>query len=201
MDKKPIWFRGSPGGLAAVVGDAGVVRIRLPGTTPPGRHETEVNVGDKTYPAVLEVDENLDLDIIPDLLRLSGAAGDVIIRELTILNKGNVPVEVPRAAGFGLFEQDGLERAIGEAFKEKTGEGILGAIAEGTREAHGGLVRMHIDEGAGTLAPGESRDVRVAFHLPDGIRSTRVYTGTWKLYDINYYVEVRGTKKETGAQS
>lgn len=196
----PIRFRGSPGDLAAVVADAGIVRIRLPSTTPPGRHETEVNVGDRTYAAVLEIEENLELEIFPDLLRLSGAAGDVITRELTIVNHGNVPIEVPRSGGFGLFEHQGLERAIGEAFMAKTGDGAvtLNAIVMGASDAHGGLMRMRI-EGAGTLAPGESRELRVFFHLPDGIRSMRVYTGLWELYSINYYVEVRGTS-EKGAE-
>src|SRR5204863_3113234 len=106
------------------------------------RQETEVSVGEKTYAAVLKIEENLELEIIPDLLRLSGAAGEVITRELTIVNHGNVAIEVPRAGGFGLFEDKGLERAIGEVFMNKKGDGVsmLDQIAERARDAHGGFV-------------------------------------------------------------
>jgi hypothetical protein len=197
----PIRFRGAPGELAAVVTDAGVVRIRLPRHTPPGRHETDLNVGDKTYAAVLEVEENIELELFPDLLRLTGGAGEVIARELTIVNHGNVPIDVPRAGGFGLFEHQGLERAIGEALMDRKQDGAstIDTIARGAGESHAGLMRIRVEEGAGTLAPTESRDLRVSFHLPDGIRPARVYTGLWELYTINYYVEVRGTNKK-GAQ-
>jgi hypothetical protein len=194
----PICFRGSPGDLAAAVPDVGVLRIRLPRNTPPGRHETDVNVGTETYAAILEIEENVELELFPDLLRLAGTASEVIKRTLTIVNHGNVAIEVPRSGGFGLFEHQGLERAIGEALMEKAEDGAqaIDTIARGARDSHAGVLRMRFDEGAGTLAPGESRDLRIAFHLPDGIRAGRVYTGLWEFYTINYYVEVRGMGKK-----
>jgi hypothetical protein len=175
------------------------VRLTLPRHTPPGAYEGIVDTAEGERPVRIEVEPEIELDIVPGQLLLTGAPGERVSTELTLSNLGNVTVEIRRAYQLGLYAIGGLERAIRRAFAEPGEAQGANRVFDHMADEHGGLVRIEVGEGAGDLEPGMVRDLSVTFRIPDGIDPDRIYAGTWALYDLRYYVQVmpsRATSKE-----
>jgi hypothetical protein len=101
-----------------------------------------------------------------------------------------VACEIPRTGGFGLFQDDALEDAIGAALRQDArGEERIGRLADELAARHGGLVVVSYGEGRGTLAPGAVRDLEVAFRLPTELHPGRRYSGTWPLVNARCRVD------------
>jgi hypothetical protein len=198
----------APGGVVAagvhvafapVTDDTGVMRIHLPRTTPPGSYEARVIIDEQERDAVIEVEPDVHLRIFPERLLLAGSMDEVLTREVTIANLGNVEIEIPAVTGFGLFETDGLERAIGAAFNDvPKGERPLDEIFARARDTYGGIARLKID-GGGSLVPGQTRELQISIHLPRNIQPRRTYTGLWSIYQSKYFIQVDGTQKSGAA--
>jgi hypothetical protein len=99
---------------------------------------------------------------------------------------------VPKVSAFGLYEKDGLERAIGYAFRAEleAGERRIDRIVEGARDGYGGVVKLQIQNGAGEVKPGDACDLHGVLHIPAQVRPDRFYWGTWSLYNLNYLIEI-----------
>jgi hypothetical protein len=174
-----------------------LVHLSVPESTPPGQYRATVRVGERTYPVICEVEPRVKLRLYPSKLVLVSQPGAMATVELTLVNLGNVPCEVRRAHGLGLFARGGLEQAIGAMVTAKLASGLarVERLVEQVAEAHAGLVRLRVEEGAGTIAPGESRQLRVGMHMPENLRPGTTYTGTWALHNLRYLVEVTAAQK------
>lgn len=187
---------GEPEALTLQASRAGesVTRLKLavPDYTPPGTYEGSVTLGATQYPALVEVEANPRLIISPGRLRLSAAPGAEISTELTVTNAGNVPFEIERVYKPGLLDVKGPERAIGLALiaNAEDGHERVGFFAEELARSHAGQIELVVQEGAGTLPPGEYRLLHVGMRLPSGLQYGRVYGGTWMLLNRTYYIEV-----------
>lgn len=186
-------------------GGAALLRFALPDSTPPGTYEGAVQVGKERYPVVVDVEAYPQLLLSPPQLLLQAEPGVELEAHLSLLNVGNVPCDVGRSQTFGLFDVHGAERSIGAALRNRSakGERRLDRFAEELATSHGGLVRVAVREGSGTLPPGELRELKLTLRLPDGLEPGRTYSGTWPLHNLRYYVriEVPGkarTAKEAG---
>lgn len=190
---------------ASAAGDRDVLRTFVPRATAPGRYEGTVTVDGVERTAIFQVEPEPFLRIVPDRLQLSAAAGERLTRRLTILNLGNVAVEVRGAYAFGLFDVGGVERAVARTIGGEGGEGGEGRSADRfvgmLADEHGGMVRVRVEEGAGNVEPGETRDLTVAFHLPDRLRAGHTYWGTWPIEYLRYYVRVHTTRGEAREES
>jgi hypothetical protein len=177
------------------VGKESWLRLSLPTTTLPGAYRGTIQVGDQTHVATFEVEPRLYLRMVPGSLVLQGRPGARVAAQLTLVNLGNVAFEVKRVHVFGISELDGLERAFGQTFRAKlpAGERRIDRFADALAEGHGGLVRVQIAKGAGSVAPGDSREVAAVFKLPDRMRSGRAYAGTWPLGHVRYGVQIDTT--------
>ena len=169
-----------------------VLQLALPPRTPPGTYEATVDVDGKERAVVIEVEPEVELQIVPDQLTLRAAPGDHTTVPMTFANAGNVPVEIRKAYAFGIFAAGGLERALHRAYTGKRAEGErrIDFLFDQLADEHGGVVRVAVEEGSGALAPGETRDVRVSFHVPSDLHTGRTYTGTLPLHDLRYYVRL-----------
>ena len=169
-----------------------VLQLRLPPRTPPGRYEAAIDVDGTKRPVVVEVEPEIELQIVPDQLTLRAAAGGHVPVNLTFVNAGNVAVEIRRAYAFGIFASGGLERALHRMYADERPEGVgrLDYLFDKLADEHGGLVRVDIGAGSGQLGPGEAREVRATFRLPEQLTRGRTYTGTWPLHDVRYYVRL-----------
>ena len=196
----PLALQAEPAGTAGTW-----LRFDLPPTTPPGTYEGTVQVSGERYPISVEVQPQAALDVSPASFSVSAAPGGEAELELTLVNEGNVPVEIGRAYAFNLLEPGGIEAAIHEALtgSGQPGERRLGRFAEQLAERHGGLVRVAVEQGAGTLEPGELRDVRARLRFGDDLKPGTVYASTWSLANLNISIQVtvepRRRRKESAS--
>ena len=93
----------------------------------------------------------------------------------------------------GIFMEGGVERALHRAYvgRLESGQRRVDALAENLARAHGGLVKMRVQEGAGEIAPGEVRQLAVALEVPADLEGGRVYGGNWELANLVYPVTLR----------
>jgi hypothetical protein len=172
------------------------LRFSMPEATPPGTYEGTVLIGAERYPSVVEVDARSLIVISPAHLLLQGAPGDELTANLSVINSGNIPCEIPKAQKIGLLDMVGAERAVGIALRGgvQRGEERVAMFAEELAKSHGGRIALNVEEGAGTLAPGEFRHLSVTLRLPDNLKPGRTFGGTWMLLNLSYYVEVQVTE-------
>ena len=199
-----------------------VLQMSLPARTPPGRYEGTIDVEGTERAVVIEVEPEVELQLVPDQLTLHGAPGERLTTELTLANAGNVAVEIRRAHAVGLFAVGGVERALHRVYMdeargrpddakersapdERPAERPVDRLFAHFADEHGGLLRVSVDEGAGEIAPGETRALRVTFAVPERLTRGRTYTGTWPLHDLRYYIRLvvsddpRSARDEVGA--
>ena len=167
--------------------------VSLAKTTPPGTYEGRVKVGDTEYPVVAEVEPLPSLQFSPTTVRLQAASGKEEQVHVSVLNDGNVALEIAGAYAFGLFTDDGVELAFATAFREDTekGERRFDRFVEGVAQQHGGFVRVRVAEGAGVVEPGDVRTLGLVFRFPDGLESGRSYGGALTIHGLS--LSVRAT--------
>lgn len=168
------------------------MRFALPVTTPVGTYHGAATVDSIEYPITAEVDPQPHLAASPSQLELHAAPGTTVHTELTLLNKGNVACEVGKALVFRLLAVDSVDRGLGAALAEDTekGRGRVDRFIEEVVAAHGGLVRVAIGKGTGTIHPGEAREIALSFRFSDKLTSGRDYYGYLSLYNLHYSVRV-----------
>jgi hypothetical protein len=175
-------------------------RTHITRSTPPGRYEGRVVVNGVEHPAVFEVEPEVFLRIFPERLVMQADAGERVERDLTLLNLGNVAIDVRGAYAFGLFDVGGVDRAVSRTLGgDVTSTGTVDRFIGNLAEEHGGMVRVKVEEGAGSIAPGASALLRVTFAIPPRLRAGHTYWGTWPLDYLRYYVRIhtrRGSARE-----
>lgn len=192
---------GDPGGTGRAW-----LRLALPASTRPGEYQGTIRVGRrKAQQVVLDVEPRARLRLSPRRLLLRGGAGERVVATVLAVNLGNTECAFRGTDAVGLFEVDGAERAIGRTFRRGRDDGqrIVERLAEELAQGYGGLAKLTVAGRAGTLGPGETRELAVTLHLPDALRPGRVYEGAWTLPDANYMVQVEvsgGTSSEEEAR-
>jgi len=171
-----------------------ILRLHLPRTTPPGTYEARMKVGDVDRDVVITVEPEVCLRFLPERLVFEAQPGERVSFDLTMLNLGNVEVEIRGAYAFGVFDVGGTERAIARMVSETPaeGRGRVDVLADAVADEHGGLVRLKVDRGSGPIAAGASREVAITVHVPDRIRDGHTYWGTWPIHNMRYYVRITG---------
>ncbi|MGH8428484.1 MAG: hypothetical protein ACRES7_10985 [Gammaproteobacteria bacterium] len=171
--------------------DATRVRLKFPPDTPPGSYSGTVRIGDATHAATVEVTGEARVRISPSSVRLSGTSGQRFRVELSAVNEGNAACRIETAYGVGLFAEGGVEDALGAAYRksEHGGQERVAILADKLASAHGGLMRVQIEDGAGDLAPNEVRTLCANVRLPDNLKPGRLYTGALKI--LNAQCEFR----------
>jgi hypothetical protein len=168
-----------------------LVRLVLAAGTPPGAYDATVHTLAGDIPAVVLVKERPHLTLTPTLLRITAPPGGEIEQNLTAFNAGNVPCRIGRTYGFGLFDSEGLDKAVGAGLLAKAaGLERLATMADSLADSHGGLVRMTVREGAGVLNPGEDRQLVMALRFSDRLKPGLQYVATWALQDLRTAVLV-----------
>jgi hypothetical protein len=178
--------------------DPRILRASLPADVPPGAYGGVLQSNGTAREVQVEVDSAPRLHVVPEQLRIQAHPGDMVGADLTILNQGNVPVQIRAVQAVGIFQSGGIERALRRAYvlKLARGERRMDAIADGLAEAHGGLVRMKVDQGSGEIAPGEIRELHLILHVPRELEAGALYSGTWELPGLVYPVNVQVAGEE-----
>lgn len=181
---KDAYKNGEPNNIQTVpAGEAATwVRFSLPLTTPPGVYPGQVKLADSAYTIIVDLESKPQLHLSPKRVTLSLArAGSTIVVELTATNSGNALFEIPDVGTFGLFPAQGLERSIAQAVRTPAGDGHerLNTLMNTVSDEHGGFARVKVAEGAGPLAPGEFRNLKVKLRLPEALKPGQSYSGSW----------------------
>ena len=183
------------------LGNAGLncIQVELPESTPPGDYRGTVEIGKQQCSIVLEISPRVELRILPATSMVDAQPGARNEFGLTIINVGNVPVEVPKATAFGIYDKQGLDFAIGSAFTaESSGEQRrIDRLMDDMSAGHGGVAQLKVADGAGVLEPGEARELTMELRIPKKAVPGHSYWGIWTLRDFNYKIEIDVTS-ETG---
>jgi hypothetical protein len=178
-----------------------LLRIKLPVSTPPGAYKGTIQVGDEELPIEVDVQPRPRLRLFPRRLKTVVAPGSVVSANLTVLNTGNFVVNLQKEYRFCLFERGGIDRAffVALASDQASGERRIDRLANELAASHGGRVRLELESGSGTIAPGEVREVRIALRLSDRLRPGQTYSGTWKLENTGVAIELQVSDKNQEA--
>ena len=170
----------------------GKATLRLPKSTPPGKYAGSVEIGGLRLPVVVEVEPLPKVEVSPSRLALEVEPGREVTADVTFLNTGNVPCDVPAASTFCVFDGSGLDHAFWVAFVSDPPEGRqrIDLLLDDLADSHGGLVEVRARTGERTIAPGESRDVQVRLRFSDRLRPGHAYAGSWDAEGLHLRVRV-----------
>ena len=161
--------------------DARRVTLRLPRSTPPGTYEGSAEIEGRTVPIVAEVEARPLAQAEPRRLVLEAAPGETATVDVTLVNTGNVPLDVSEPVTFCLFDGRGLEHAAWAALSAEPPKGRqrLDVFLDDLAESHGGLVTLKPENGK-AIAAGESRALRLQLRFSDRLRPGKRYAGAWR---------------------
>jgi hypothetical protein len=168
------------------------VRLRLDPTAPAGRHRAELRLAEASFPVELDIAPAPRLRIFPPSADFAGRPGEEAAIEVALANIGNVPIELPARFATGIFDDDGLELAFAETYREDTDDPaqLLGCWLRALRCGYGGLLKLRIGAGAGILAPCTERTVTLRARLPERLKPGHSYHGIWKIGPVHYRLTV-----------
>jgi hypothetical protein len=170
----------------------------LPPYTQPGSYSGHARIGASNFPVAVSVDANENLVLSPTQLKIITSASAKITTHLTLANAGNVVCDIRKAHGFGLFDVEGAERAVGAALRDGAAQGRekLDRLMDSFAAEHAGVVKVAVEEGGGPIAPGEIHELRVRLTFPDNMKAGRTYTGTWVLFNLAYQIRVSAENRK-----
>jgi hypothetical protein len=168
------------------------VHVQLPPVTAPGRYEVELALGKYSYPAILHVTENIDLDISPDTVYIENRPGTRVIKQVTIRNLGNVPLTIgsPRHVALDdeLIQCRALRGTLSAGYdKANTWEEWLTILLREGKKGldQAGMLWVQNQEGEVILKPGETRNITFQIRQPDTNDPTTRYLGVAFFYTAN----------------
>lgn len=168
------------------------LRLRLDRTAPAGRYQAELRLGGTPVPVELEIAPAPLLRAFPARVDFAGAPGAEAEAEIGFTNIGNVAIDLAERFEVELFDGEALDDAFAELYRQG-GAGplhLISAVLERIGDGYGGWMAVRIAEGAGPLAPGAERAVRLVARLPEGLRPGRSYGGVWKVDPFRYQINV-----------
>jgi hypothetical protein len=170
----------------------GRATLRLPKSTPPGTYRGSVAIAGREVPVVAEVEPRPRLDAAPSSVSLEVEPGGEATVDVTVLNLGNVPVELPAASTFCVFDGSAFDHAFWLALGSDPPEGKerIDVLLDDLAQSHGGLVEVRARARSRRLAPGESSEAHVTLRFSDRIQPGRSYKGSWEAEGLRFSVQV-----------
>lgn len=174
--------------------NASHTRLRLDPLTPPGDYTAVLELADGGQREVtVSVEPRPRLRVAPSELRFDGPPGGVVSARLLLENRGNVPIAIGDALVTGVFDDDGIETALASTYRMDTDDlnKIVGNVFARLREAHGGLLRLRVADGAGELPPGERVVLMLETTLSSKLRRGHGYHGVLDIGEHGIAVHLR----------
>lgn len=163
--------------------DQSEIRLRLPADTPPGTYTGEGTIGGKPRGVVVEVEPVMNVRTQPRQTLLSAAPSARVEFGFSVQNAGNIAIDIPKLDTFDLDDDDGQDGALGRALRGSDTDGKRGVdrFFDELKQGHGGEARVLLKDGAGRLAPGETRALTCILEVPATVREGRTYVGAWDI--------------------
>jgi hypothetical protein len=163
------------------------LRVRMPPTTPPGRYEGTVRLGQAQRPVVIEVSATAHLRLLPNEISLSAATGDEARASVIAINQGNVEIELPESPELRFFQSPGLDRDPGRVYEVRVpGLDPVFARTDELKISTAPVARVVLLEGAGKLAPGDERPLEIAVQVDADAAAGLRYFGEWDFADVTF---------------
>jgi len=179
---------------AGVLQRAGGVHVhaQLAPDTPPGEYPTQMQIDGATHEVTLRVEAAPRLRARPNRSVFGGHPGGAAKATVTLVNLGNVSIDIPDVAVVGMYDNDGLEEAFAGVYRQESNDPLflIGHLIRGLREGSGGLLKLRLDPGAGELAPGAERVVTFKTNLPEKLKPGHSYHGVWKLGPMHHSIGI-----------
>lgn len=176
-----------------------LLRLRISKSTSPGTYFGEVALEDREVPIVIDVEPCEDLRFIPRSLSIVARPGRTAEAEVTIVNTGNVGLDLRNEYTFCVFDTSGIDQAVFAALtdQEMNGAQRLERFMDELSVSHGGLVRLRL-KGGTMIPPGEAKKIQMALDCPHRLRPGHTYSGAWSLWNFQYSIQlaVGEAKKE-----
>lgn len=172
------------------------LRLRLPATTPPGRYECTLHVGESERPVVIEVEPHARTRLLSDAGDVAGVAGSEHTLTTTVMNLGNVALDVKPSASVRLTDGDLVDAVLSAVAAQSGSDERLRAFADGLASGDGGTVQLSVMEGTGTLDAGATRELSATFRMPSGLTPGRTYAGNWTIGETRYTLRLRPLGEE-----
>jgi hypothetical protein len=149
-------------------------------------------------PIVAEVQPRPRLDAHPRRIALETKPAARETVELTLMNTGNVQLDVSGTSTFCLFDGRGIEHAVWAALEKEPpkGKGRMDVFLDDLAGSHGGLVTAKVEK-ATKIAPGESGSVTLSLRLPDRLQAGGRYSGAWEAGGIRVPVRIAVPEAKT----
>jgi len=167
--------------------------VRIDRFTPPGEYEARVRFGDQHAPAVIVVQESHRLDLVPDHITVTAAAGETIVRRVAITNQGNVAFSTRKAALAPLEALGTLHRSLAIALTESGHEGHVKFLDRFVRELADNEVppaKVKVEIQDQEIAPGETKLVELSIRLPADLKRRHSYTSRINFREERLAIEV-----------
>ena len=180
--------------LLNVAGDGELhtqVRLRLDPTTPPGRYEGQVRLGDLSRAVAIDVLPEPRLAIRPQPLVLDAAQGPQQRLDVAFENAGNVPLIIDLAGAYPLGEEVQVPST-----PPATTSGASSALnlLLGPRErpnlVAAGTAQLTLATGPQVLAPGETRTLAVVVSLTKPLSPTARYHLYAPIYTADLHIVI-----------
>ncbi|HTT18654.1 MAG TPA: hypothetical protein VMG82_06905 [Candidatus Sulfotelmatobacter sp.] len=171
--------------------------FRLPGSTPPGSYRGSAELAGEQIPIAVDVEPRSSVRFIPAEIAHRGKFVAGVSADVTLVNQGNVDVEIPADDTFCVFDHGGVAKAFyrGLAEEPAAGKKRIDHIMDELAKAHGGLVRVTVTSGAGRLRPEEARTIAIDLHFSRRLSAGRTYRGAWEIAEASLDVEIELTGK------
>lgn len=161
------------------------VSASLPSTIAPGEYAEKITIGGKDVPVRIVVQPMMKVDISPHRLHFVGIRpGLEHHAELLIVNRGNVPVQIPNLRHSTALDVDTICRNLSLAVRDKGHEGstaTLDAFVQGLRRDMAGWLELTVEEAWEIVEPGKIISIHVTLKLPDDVDANRAYRGEFRL--------------------
>lgn len=174
--------------------DATRLHLRLSMSTPVGTYQGTLKIGPEEHPIEVRVDGHSDLGFSPSHLTLMATPGGTDTINLQVVNRGNLPVAIPKEMSLELMDGEAIPRALnalheGTRAEQKAprGRDPVARVADRIAE-HLATLPAEVEQGAGVLDPGELRDLRVSVQYPKSLATGRSYIAIWPLANQQFYI-------------
>jgi hypothetical protein len=161
--------------------------VSLSPTVPPGEYVEYLRIGAAEVPVRLVVQANVDVEVVPDDLYFLGIGPGVQHRaELLVINRGNVPVQVPNLRHSTVLDVDSICSNLSLAVREHGDEGstaTLDAFVRGIKRDMAGWVEIVVEEAYAIVDAGGTLPIHVTFTLPDDVDDKAEYDGAVRVFE------------------
>jgi hypothetical protein len=161
----------------------GPPRFRLHSSTPPGTYTATLVSSDQVRPVTIEVTAAPRLSAMPGTIGFAARPGAGARARVAMANQGNTELVISARGLVGLYDDDGIELAFAGTWRQPQDQpaSLSGYWLSKLREGHGGITLLDVIEGAGPLAPGDTRMITVATTLSEQLKPGHSYHGFWRV--------------------